>query len=193
MRTLFLKSLLMVVGLAIILVPAGAALAEEKPEDGKKVKHVIIGDVDQNITINTDGSELTVIFTEDGKSKVAVVDMEQVGMIVGEGLSEVTAALKEMQMDVRLGKDNSLSFALDDEEWAVDINAIMAEVGEALSGAFEGMDTDGWTSHNHHRTIHLDEDDEDQQEQLEAEMNALRDELQALKDELARLKKIKDE
>ena len=192
MRTQIHKSLLLLAGLAVLMVPASTALAEEKTDKDRQVKHVIIGDKEDNLIINSDGSELTISYSEDGKSKVTIVDMEQVGFMVGESLSAAAEAIAEMQLEIRMGNDNSFSFAMDDQEWEVDVNAIVSEVSAAFSGAFEEMDDGGWAHHRHYRTDH-DEDLEEMQEDLQDELEALQDELKDLKKELARLKKLKDE
>lgn len=192
MRTQILKSLLLLAGLAVLIIPASAALAEDKTDTDKKVKHVIIGDREDNLIINSDGSELTISFSEDGKSRVTIVDMEQVGHMVGESLSAAAEAIAEMQLEIRMGNDNSFTFAMEDEEWEVDVNAIVSEVSAAFSGAFEDMDEADWAHHRHYRTHH-DEDLDEMQEELQDELNDLQDELKNLKKELARLKKLKEE
>lgn len=188
MRRLIIQTLILLAGLVLLLVPAAQVLAKDKPAGEEGVGHLVIGSHDGQITIDTDGPELTVTMTENGKSRVAVVDLEQIGMMVEDSVGELARALASMQMEFRLGQDNNLSLALDDEEWEVDLDAIMGEVAMALEGAFDGafddLDTGDWAHHRHHRTI-----DQVSEEELKAELDGMRQELQALKKELASLKR----
>lgn len=179
------RNIVLAAGLVALLAPA--ALAGDKTESDRKSRHLVFGDEFENITINTEGSELTITMSEDGKSKVAVVDMSQVGLMLGETMSELTEALSELQMEFRMGQDNSISLAIEDEEWQVDLDAIMAEVGHALEGAFRDFDTDNWSHHSHH--YQADDDTEDLQEELDA----LRDELKDLQRELKELRRKADD
>nr|MEE4266460.1 hypothetical protein [Candidatus Krumholzibacteria bacterium] len=187
MRRLTVQTLILLAGLILLLGAASQALARDKVDTTKSDRHLVIGGHDSHITINTEGSEMTITMTEDGKSKVAVVDMDQIGMLVSDTVSEVAQALSEMQMEFRFGQDNNLSLALADDEWEVDLDAVMAEVADALDGAFEGFDTHDWSHHRHYRTIDRQLDDASEAE-LEAELDAMRQELGQLKKELARLK-----
>ncbi len=179
-----IKTILLVTGIALFLLPTVTAVAKDKDDDSKKAKPFVIGDEFENISIESDGSEWVITMTEDGKEKVAIVDMDQVGIMVSETVSEFTSALAEMQMEFRLGNDNTFSFALEDEEWEVDFNEIMSEVAEALSESFDDFDTDDW---GHHRQYRSHENDSG--EDLEDEIADLRAELKNLKKELAQLKK----
>lgn len=185
-----LKTILLVAGILILLLPAISVLAKDKVEKEKKCKHLILGDEFENITINADGPELTITMTENGKTKVTVVDMEQVGFMVGESVSEMAEVLSEMQMEFRVGNENGFTFALEDEEWEIDLNEIISEVSVALDGAFEDMDTDDWGHHRHYRSMDGD-DEKELREDLQEELTDLRQELKAMKKELARLKKAK--
>jgi chromosome segregation ATPase len=185
MRGQKIRNILLAMGLVALLAPG--ALAGEKSECEKKSRHLVFGDQFDNITINTEGSELTITMSEDGKSKVAVVDMSQVGLLVNEGMSELAEALAELQMEFRMGQDNSISLSVDDEEWQVDLDAIMAEVGEALSDAFQDMDTDSWSHHSHHYVVSDDEED------LQEELEDLRQELKELQRELKKMRKKVDD
>ncbi len=183
MRRLTVQTLILLAGLFLLLASATQVLAKDKASVDKSDRHLVIGGNGGHITINTEGSEMTITMTEDGKSKVAVVDMDQIGLLVSDTVSEVAQALSEMQMEFRFGQDNNLSLALADDEWEVDLDAVMAEVADALDGAFDGFDTRDWSHHRHYRTI-----DEASEAELEAELDAMRKELGQLKKELARLK-----
>ena len=156
MRNHSWKLLMVVAGLMALLIPVATTLAEDKTDEDRNVKHIILGDEYENLTINSDGSELTISYSGDGKSKVTVVDMEQVGNLVGESLTAAMETLAEMQLEFRVGQDNTFKFAMEEQEWEVDIDAIMSEVGEALSGAFDDLDTDEWTHHRPSRVDHGD-------------------------------------
>lgn len=171
-------------GLPVLLLALAApvSLAGDDARPEKKSRHLVIGDRLQNIAIETEGSELTVTMTEDGHSRVAVVDLDQVGLMVNDTLEDLAAGLADMQLEFRLGSDNNLSFAMDEEEFEVDLDAIMSEVAVALEGAFGDMDTSTWTS----RHGRWDMSDADEAE-LREELADLRRELKSLKRELARI------
>jgi hypothetical protein len=187
MRRLTIQTLILLAGLFLLLTSATQVLARDKTPVDKTDHQLVIGRHGGHITINTEGSEMTITMTEDGKSKVAVVDMDQIGLLVSDTVSEVAEALSEMQMEFRFGQDNNLSLALADDEWEVDLDAVMAEVANALDGAFKGFDTGDWSHHRHYRTIDQRMDEASEAE-LEAELDAMRKELGQLKKELARLK-----
>jgi hypothetical protein len=171
---------------ALLLVLPAMALAEDAPEKTRK-SHVVIGDEIENITINTEGSELVITMTEGGQDRMAVLDLDQVGMMVGESLSGLGEMLAGMQFQMRLGQDNNFNLAVDDQEWELDLDAIMSEVGEALGGALADLETEGWATHHRRNLVAADEAD------LERELDDLRRELRELKKELARLERVKAE
>lgn len=182
MHRKIINTILLVTGLALFLLPSVSAVAKDKEEESKKSKPFLIGDEYENISIESEDGEWIITMTENGREKVAIVDMEQVGLMVSDTVSEITSALAEMQMEFRVGNDNSFSFALEDEEWEVDFNQIMSEVAEALSTSFDNFDTDDWAHHRHDRR-----GDGQARGELENEMAELKAELKSLKKELARL------
>lgn len=170
-----------------LLITTGAALAGDPDGSRTDCRKLVIGDSLENITISTEGPELTITMTENGKSKMTVVDLDQVGNLVGESLSELAESLAAMQLEFRLGHDNSVSFADGEQEWNLDVNALLAEVGQALDGAFADLDSESWATH--HRVRHSTRIHHADQADLQTEMDALRGELKDLKQELSRLRK----
>lgn len=170
---------------ALLMTAAGGALAggQDDPQSGPR--QLVIGDSRQNITISTDGPELTVTMTEDGKSKVTVVDLDQVGDLVGESLSGLARTLSRSQLEFRVGHDNSVSFADGSQEWTLDLNALLAEAGQALEAACADLDGRQLTPrHRARRIVRVGPEDDE----IQGEMAALRSELEVLKKELARLR-----
>jgi hypothetical protein len=185
-----LKSLF-VVALAIgLLVPLTLAVAEDKPgkKDKGESRQFVFGSGDgETLTIATEGSELIITATDGDDFQTTIVDMEQIGQMVGDSVESVLEMMGDMQFQMRAGNDNSMVLAFDEEEIEVDFDAIFAEVGKVLEGAFDEMDTGDWSHHRHHRTI--DEKDG----AADRELDELRRELKELKAELKKLKKMQEE
>ncbi len=173
-----------------VLLPAAFAVAKDKPACEKKdtSRQLVFGGGDSGtLTIATEGSELIITEDDGDDTRVTVVDIDQVGQMVGDSLEGLIEMVGDMQLQMRLGNDNNFTMAFDDEEVEVDFNAIFSELGQVLDGAFDGMDTSDWSSHRHHRTIDVRGDD------ASREIEDLRQELKELKAELRRLKNLRDQ
>jgi hypothetical protein len=175
-----LTAILLILALAL---PAAGSTTDDDPQESRE-KVLVVGDDDERLIVSMDGTELT-ITTEDGDgTSVRVVDMEQVGMMVGqalEGLDETLAGLADIQLDVHMGHDNRLNLGHHDETWELDLDEIMAQVGAAISVGLEEMDTDDWTS-----VRVRDRGEEDLREELrelKAELRDLRRQLEARDDD----------
>ena len=159
------------VACGILLLAAAAAAAADKDPSV-----IVVGDDGQTLSIDLDGGELTIV-TEDGDGTcVRIVDLEQVGLLVKDGLEGAFAALRDMQLDVHMGQDNRLNFSHGDETVEVDVDAIIGEVHRAL-GDLSALDTSGWAG------VH---DRERSTDELRAELRALQREVQKLQRELAK-------
>ncbi len=151
----------LILALLISVLPA-TLLADEPGSSDNDAKIIIIGG---------DGEELT-------------IEMEEVHEIVAEamaGLDEVMAELKDMQLQVRLGKDNRLNLSYDDTTFELDLDQIMTQVAVALQDGFDQFHTEDW-AHSHDRWSDDSEDDLRQElEDLRKEMKELRRELRKIR------------
>ena len=152
-----------------------AATTTAAAEDDHRV--IVVGDRGQNLTIELDGTELTIVTEGDDGTCVRIVDMEQVGLLLQDGLQGAFAALRDLQLDMHMGRDNRLEFSHGDETVEVDVDAILGEVQRALRTGLADLDTDTWTG------VH-DRDRSD--EELRAELRALQREVKQLQRELAK-------
>ena len=136
---------------------------------------VVTGDDGATVSVDFRDGELTVVSEEEGKTTVRVVDVEQVGALVAEGLEGALAALRDLQLDFHVGADNRIAFSHDQETIEVDINAILGEVHTALEQGFAGFDNDVW----------VDTRGRDRgEDELRRELRALKRELRDLRREL---------
>ena len=153
----------LITGLLILALPA-ILLADEPETADNEAKVIIVGD---------DGEELT-------------IDMEAVHEIMAEameGLDEVIEELDDMQLQVRLGKDNRLDLSYEDTTFELDLDQIMTQVAVAVQSGFEQIHTEDWTD-SHDRWSDVSEDDLRQElENLQKEMKELRREIRKIKDQ----------
>lgn len=159
----------------LILALATVVTAEDldDPADGERI--VIVGDDDERIVLSLDGGELTVISEDGDGSSVHIVDMEQIGVLVGDALSDLDghlAILEDLQLDLHMGTDNRLNVSWDDDTFEVDVNEIMVQVSEVLAAGLADFRIEDWSS------VHArdDSDAELRRElrELKAEMRDLR-------------------
>lgn len=134
---------------------------------------------DGDVKIEMNGRQMTVTAREDGKVTTTVVDLDQVGDIVEGAVGEAMTALKDMQLQVRVGQDNRVDVSTADGNYQVDLDAIMTEVAAAVQSGLKDIDTEEWTSHG-------PRDARDEAE-LRKELGALQKEMRALREELRRL------
>lgn len=150
-------------GLSLLMASPAALLAEE-PDD--------TGDDSKVIIIDHDGEKV-------------IIEMDEIQAIVDEameGMDEVMAELQDMQLEVRLGKDNNLNLSYDDTTFELDLDQIMTQVSAAVQVGFDQVHTEDWT-HSHDRWTNVSENDlRAELEDLQKEMRELRRELQKIKD-----------
>jgi Cu/Ag efflux pump CusA len=153
----------LITGLLILALPA-ILLADEPETSDNEAKVIIVGD---------DGEELT-------------IDMEAVHEMVAEamtGLDDVMEELEDMQLQVRLGKDNRLDLSYEDTTFELDLDQIMTQVAVAVQSGFEQIHTEDWTD-SRDRWSDVSEDDLRQElEDLQKEMKELRREIGKIKDQ----------
>ena len=146
-----------------LLIALPATLLADEPESSDNDPRIII--------IGDDGEELT-------------IEMEEVHEIVAEamaGLDEVMAELDEMQLQVRLGKDNRLDLSFDDTTVELDLDQIMVQVAHAVQTGFNQIHTEDWNS-SRDRWSDVSEDD------LRQELEDLRKEMKELSRELRKIR-----
>jgi hypothetical protein len=170
------KRLPVIIIAVLVCVAATAVRAGDPAEERGRV--VVIGDGDETVTVTMEDGALTVTREEGGSTSVHMVDMTQVGALVGEALADLDehlALLADLQLDVHMGSDNRLNVSWEDETFEVDVNEIMVQVSEALSAGFDEFETGDWSS------VHARDRGEDELRrelrELKAEMRQLRREL----------------
>jgi len=148
---------LIAAGLVLLAFPAILLAADPEPADEESTV-IIIGD---------DGDEV-------------VIDMDEIQEMVNEamaGMDEVLAELDDMQLQVRLGRDNRLDLSYDDSVFELDLDQIMTQVAAAVRTGFDEIHADEWT-HSRNRWTDVSDDDLRQElEELRREMKELRREL----------------
>ena len=152
----------LITGLFILTLPA-ILLADEPETADNETKVIIVGD---------DGEELT-------------IDMEAVHEMMADamaGLDDVMVELEDMQLQVRLGKDNRLDLSYDDTTFELDLDQIMTQVAVAVQSGFDQIHTEDWTD-SHDRWSNVSDDDLRQElDDLKKEMKELRREFRKIKD-----------
>jgi hypothetical protein len=151
------------VGLLILTLPA-ILLADEPGTADNESMIIVVGD---------DGEELT-------------IDMEAVHEIMAEameGLDEVMEELEDMQLQVRLGKDNRLNLSYEDTTFELDLDQIMTQVAVAVQTGFNQIHVEDWTD-SRDRWSDVSEDDlREELEDLKKEMKELRREFRKIRDQ----------
>lgn len=172
--------------------PMAAALAGPAVDpSGKTVVNPLrvhaSGDGRGDVTLEVDGRQLSVTRREGDHANTTVVDMEQVGRLVGDAVGEAMVALEDLQLQVRMGQDNRVNITTAEGEVEVDIDVIMAQVAAALHSGLEGIDTAEWATTGPGGTVGAVSEEELQEElaELQEEMRALRSELRKLRDQAA--------
>lgn len=157
---------------------APKAPGEHKTVHVARSRHADAGD-HGDVKIEVNGRQMTVTAKEDGKETTTVVDLDQVGQIVEGAVGEAMTALKDLQLQVRVGQDNRVDVATTEGSYQVDLDAIMAEVARAVQTGLDDIDTGDWTSHG-------PRDARDEAE-LRRELADLQKEMRGLREELRRL------
>ena len=159
-----------------------AAGADDPERETSRV--VIVGDDDESVILSLEGRELT-ITTEDGDhTSVRMVDMAQIGHLVGQAMEDLDTHLEvlhDLQLDMHMGQDNRLNMSWEDRTLEVDVDAIMAQVSAAISAGMDEFDRDDWTElRDRDRTT---EELREELADLKAELRELRRELRKLEDD----------
>ena len=152
----------LITGLLILTLPA-ILLADEPETADNEAKVVIVG---------IDGEELT-------------IDMEAVHEMMAEamvGLDDVMEELEDLQLQVRLGKDNRLDLSYDDTTFELDLDQIMTQVAVAVQSGFDQINTEDWTDSRDRWSNVSDDDLRQELDDLKKEMKELRREFRKIKD-----------
>jgi len=166
------------VALVALAIPLASATAgEESPAQDERTL-VVVGDDGARVSVEYRDGELTVVSEDEGRTSVHVVDVEQIGRLVADGLDEAFASLRDAQFDLHAGADNRIVFSHGDETVELDVSAILAEVSAALKDGFAGMDDEDWV-------VTRDRDRTDAE--LRRELRDLKREVRELRRELDRL------
>ncbi len=188
LRTTAVAALLVVASLAFAAhmenPSAPSAPPPAKAPHATSVTRVIHGEPGKpgdhgDVKIEMDGRQMTVTATEDGKLTTTVVDLDQVGDIVEGAVGEAMTALKDLQLQVRVGQDNRIDVSTAEGTYQVDLDAIMTEVAAAVQSGLKDIDTEEWASQG-------PRDARDEAE-LRKELGELQKEMRGLREELRRL------
>ncbi len=205
-----IRSLPMLLILAVVLCGsqfAWAALHEQnddKDSAAEKGREVVAvhGSDNEHISIRMDeNNTITIIAGDHSDSAVWELDLDGLGEAIDLALvevSEVIEDLDDMQLDLRLGRDNRFLLDFDDQRYEVDLEEIMYEIGDVIDEVFEelemdldDLDMEFKSDLKYAVDSHLDDsgyvyDEED--EEILAEIVKLQEEIDALKKDLRSLK-----
>lgn len=133
------------------------------------------------VTFEVDGNQLSVTRNEDDHVTTTIVDLDQIGRLVGDAVGEAKVAMEDLQLQVRLGQDNRVNIATAEGQFEVDLDQIMTQVAAAVRSGLQDIDTATWTSTDSGTDV-SDEDLQLELAELQKEMRALRLELGRLRD-----------
>jgi len=150
--------------MALLLLALPQVVTAAEPEDSGKAARVVI--------IDDQGAETT-------------IEMDEIQEIVAEalaGLDEALEDLEDFQMEVRLGRDNSLNVSCDDTEFELDLDQVLAQVASAVKAGLGEIHTEDWTD-THHRWANVTDDD------LRRELDDLQKEMAELRRDLKKVRR----
>ena len=166
----------------ILILLAGVATAgpaadpvRESVRDAHRIK--VCGGGRGEVTLLVNGQQLEVTNRDGDHVTTTVIDMDQVGRLVGDAMGEAMAALEDLQLQVRVGQDNRVNITTADRVIEVDLDQIMNQVAAAVETGLEDIDTETWATN-----------DARDEEQLQSELADLQEEMRALRAELRRLR-----
>lgn len=211
-------SIFCIILVGVLIAALGAAAASGDQEHNCR-RAVIIDEDGERISLSLAEDGILRIREGDGDERYVEIDLEGIGEIVEdalegalEGVGEALDELSELQIDLNLGRDNSLIITDDGDEIVFDFGEILAEVGEVLEEALSELDFEDWDHHwddhggshcwrddrdddedwassRHHRHARVDHDfDDSERDELEQEVEQLKEEIEALQKDLRRIK-----
>ena len=183
------KNLLALLLLILLAFPAGAAMDSWDTAKSRE-RCVVIGEGGDSLTISlAEGARIRIVST-DGVEEVVEVDLSGIEDIVEVALAqtkEIFADLAEMQIEMKLGSENSFTLYDGETEVFVDLEAIMAGVGRLLAEVCEDINY-GYDDHTggtlDEKRTYPDDGVNADKEDLQKELDELREELSRLRTEL---------
>lgn len=163
--------------LVILLAPAAARPDDPAAADAPRKRLVAVQDGGGILTVDVAGGELIIVTRGGDGTTERIVDLEQMGLLVQDGLEGVFAALRDLQLDLHAGADNRVAVSHGGQTFEVDVDAIMAEVGRALQHGLGDIESGDWTAVR---------DRDREADDLRAELRELKRELRRLERELER-------
>jgi hypothetical protein len=160
--------------------PADPAVAP--PAESVKVPHPprVCGSGHGAVTLDVDGDQLSVTHHKGDHLTTTVIDLDQIGRLVGDAVGEAKVAMEDLQLQVRLGQDNRVNVTTTDGQFEVDLDQIMTQVAAAVQSGLQDIDTANWSTTGSDAAV----SDED----LRLELAELQKEMRALRAELGRLR-----
>lgn len=168
----------LVLATAAAIAAAGPA-ADPARESVKDPHRVRVCGGKGDVTLQVDGRQLEVTRREGDRVTTTVIDMDEVGRLVGDAMGEALAAMEDLQLQVRLGQDNRINVTTSEGVVEVDLDQIMGQVAAAVQTGLEGIDTATWATSGPRDEAELQRELAD----LQQEMRALREELRRLRDQ----------
>ena len=179
-RTGLLALLLSSLPMAAVIAGPAVDPARESVKDVPRL--LACGGDRGEVTLEVDGQQLSVTHREGERVTTTLVDMDQIGRLVGDAVGEAMGAMEDLQLQVRMGQDNRVNLTTTEGRIEVDLNAIMTQVAAAVQSGLEGVDTAAWAAVGPGSTV-SDEELQVELAELQAEMRALRSELRRLHDQ----------
>ena len=133
------------------------------------------------VTFEVDGEQLSVTHHQGDHVTTTIVDLDQIGRLVGDAVGEAKVAMEDLQLQVRLGQDNRVNIATAEGQFEVDLDQIMTQVAAGVRSGLQDIDTATWTSTDSGTAV-SEEDLQVELAELQKEMRALRLELGNLRD-----------
>jgi hypothetical protein len=130
--------------------------------------------------LDVDGDQLSVTHHKGDHLTTTVIDLDQIGRLVGDAVGEAKVAMEDLQLQVRLGQDNRVNVTTTDGQFEVDLDQIMTQVAAAVQSGLQDIDTANWSTTGSDAAV----SDED----LRLELAELQKEMRALRAELGRLR-----
>jgi len=160
---------------------------------------IVKGEDGEQIVISLHEGPSVRIVSDKGDEDVVEIDLSGISEIVSEAMvviGESLAELSEMQIEMKLGRENVFVFSDEDDEVMVNLEEVFENVGGLLREAFEDIDFEiadsidkAWgTDDLADEWQYTKDDDVSQAELLQLELDQLRVELEKLREDLRKLK-----
>ena len=167
----------LLIPLALTMLFALPALAWDRCDDDDVRTFTLIDEDGETFLCTLTNGEGFQVINKDTGEEIIDFEFESIELMVEEAMTGVHTALQalnDLEIDVHFGGgENRMSFALDDEDFDIDVDEIVAEIMEAIEEIdFDDIDMD--EIHIRHEGRH----------EIRHELDRLRDEIRQLKREL---------